>query len=146
MTGLEILTATTQGCGIAYFIFADGELSAARAIEVEAYLDREPRLRDEVRRLQELQHLVRSMERSGELHRAIEFLPDDEGFAERRKQGLGLTRPELAILVSYSKIVLNTQLLESDVPEDPYLSAELERLQRQLERLKDDTSDEERTA
>lgn len=27
MTGLEILTATTQGCGIAYFIFADGELS-----------------------------------------------------------------------------------------------------------------------
>ncbi len=79
------------------------------------------------RRLPELQHLVRSMERSGELNRAIEFLPDDESFSERRKQGLGLTRPELSILISYGKIVLNNQLLQSDVPEDPYLSAELER-------------------
>ena len=79
------------------------------------------------RRLTELQSLVRSMERSGELNRAIEFLPDDEGFTERRKLSLGLTRPELATLLSYSKIVLNNQLIESDVPEDPYLSAELER-------------------
>ena len=79
------------------------------------------------RRLTELQSLVRSMERSGELNRAIEFLPDEEGFAERRKAGQGLTRPELAILVSYSKIVLNNQLIESDVPEDPYFSAELDR-------------------
>ena len=80
-----------------------------------------------VRRLPELQHLVRSMERSGELNRGIEYLPDEEGFSERRKQGKGLTRPELAILVSYSKIVLKQQLLVSDVPEDPYLSAELVR-------------------
>jgi acetolactate synthase-1/2/3 large subunit len=27
MTGLEILTATTQGAGVAYFVFSDGELS-----------------------------------------------------------------------------------------------------------------------
>ena len=79
------------------------------------------------RRLTELQQLVRTLERSGELNRAIEFLPDDEGIAERRKQGLGLTRPELAVLLSYSKIRLNNQLLESNVPEDPYLSSELER-------------------
>ena len=79
------------------------------------------------RRLQELQHLVRRLERSGDLNRGIEFLPDEEGFVERRKAGLGLTRPELAVLLSYSKIWLNNQLLDSDVPEDRYLSAELER-------------------
>ena len=40
---------------------------------------------------------------------------------------MGLTRPELSILLAYSKIWLNSHLLASDVPEDPYLSAELAR-------------------
>src|SRR6202030_1463401 len=78
-------------------------------------------------RLQEFQHLIRSLERSGELNRTLEFLPADDELAERRKNGAGLTRPELAILLAYSKIWLNNHLLASDVPEDPYLSAELER-------------------
>jgi glutamate dehydrogenase len=78
-------------------------------------------------RLAEHQHLIRSLERSGELNRTIEFLPDDEELAERRKRGVGLTRPELAVVLSYSKIWLSHHLLASDVPEDPYLSNELER-------------------
>ncbi|MGA7537662.1 MAG: NAD-glutamate dehydrogenase domain-containing protein, partial [Steroidobacteraceae bacterium] len=78
-------------------------------------------------RLAEFQHLIRSLERSGELNRALEFLPTDDELAERRKAGGGLTRPELAILLAYSKIWLNNHLLDSDVPEDPYLSSELER-------------------
>ena len=78
-------------------------------------------------RAQEFQHLIRSLERSGELNRALEFLPSDDELTERRKRGLGLTRPELAILLAYSKIWLNNHLLSSDVPEDPYLSAELVR-------------------
>jgi len=78
-------------------------------------------------RLSEFQHLIRSLERSGELNRALEFLPTDDELAERRKAGAGLSRPELAILLAYSKIWLNNHLLDSDVPEDPYLSAELER-------------------
>jgi glutamate dehydrogenase len=78
-------------------------------------------------RLPEFQHLIRALERSGELNRALEFLPTDEELAERRKSGAGLTRPELAILLAYSKIWLNNHLLASDVPEDPYLSTELER-------------------
>ncbi|MCP5328876.1 MAG: NAD-glutamate dehydrogenase [Sinobacteraceae bacterium] len=77
--------------------------------------------------LLELQHVTRLLEREGLLDRKVEFLPDDEAFAERHKRGLGLTRPELAVLLSYSKISLNQQLIESDVPEDPYLSQELER-------------------
>ena len=78
-------------------------------------------------RLPEFQHLIRSLERSGELNRTLEFLPSDDELAERRKSGIGLTRPELAILLAYSKIWLNGHLLASDVPEDPYLSAELVR-------------------
>jgi len=82
---------------------------------------------DGARRLPEFQHLVRVLERGGELDRAVEFLPDDEGFSARQQQGRGLTRPELAVLLSYSKIALNRALSASDAPEDPYLSRELER-------------------
>ncbi len=80
-----------------------------------------------VSRLPEHQHLIRQLEHSGDLNRRIEFLPDDETLAERHKQLRGLTRPELAVLLSYSKIWLSHHLVESDVPEDPYLSQELER-------------------
>jgi glutamate dehydrogenase len=78
-------------------------------------------------RLPEYQHLIRTLERSGDLNRALEFLPTDDELADRRKRGVGLSRPELAILLAYSKIWLTNHLLDSDVPEDPYLSNELVR-------------------
>jgi len=78
-------------------------------------------------RLPELQALIRSLERNGELDRALEYLPDDETLALRRKQGLALTRPELAVVLAYSKISLNRQLLATDLPEDPYFAQELAR-------------------
>jgi glutamate dehydrogenase len=78
-------------------------------------------------RLPEFQHLIRTLERSGDLNRALEFLPADDELADRRKRGVGLSRPELSILLAYSKIWLTNHLLASDVPEDPYLSNELER-------------------
>ena len=78
-------------------------------------------------RLPEYQHLIRTLERSGDLNRALEFLPADDELADRRKRGAGLTRPELSILLAYSKIWLTNHLLASDVPEDPYLSSELVR-------------------
>ncbi len=80
-----------------------------------------------VSRLGSKQHFIRTLESQGLLDRGIEFLPSDAEFAERKARGLGLTRPELSILLSYSKIVLFQQLLDSDVPEDPYLSKELRR-------------------
>jgi len=80
-----------------------------------------------VARLGAEQHFVRTLETQGLLDRQIEFLPSDAEFAERKARGLGLTRPELSILLSYSKIVLFQQLLGSDVPEDPYLARELVR-------------------
>ncbi|GAB2520040.1 NAD-glutamate dehydrogenase [Lysobacter humi (ex Lee et al. 2017)] len=80
-----------------------------------------------VSRLGSKQHFIRTLESQGLLDRQIEFLPSDAEFAERKARGQGLTRPELSVLLSYSKLVLFPQLVQSDVPEDPYLSKELVR-------------------
>ena len=80
-----------------------------------------------VSRLGSKQHFIRTLESQGLLDRQIEYLPSDTEIAERKARGQGLTRPELAVLLSYSKIVVFNQLLDSDVPEDPFLSAELQR-------------------
>ena len=76
-------------------------------------------------RINEHAHLIRVLERQGDLKRELEFLPDDESIKERRKSGKGFTRPELAILLAYAKNDVYSALLASDVPEDEYLSLEL---------------------
>ena len=78
-------------------------------------------------RLGSKMHFIATLEAQGLLDRQIEFLPTDAQIAERKLRGQGLTRPELSILLSYAKLVAYPQLLESDVPEDPYLSKELVR-------------------
>ncbi|HVX92180.1 MAG TPA: NAD-glutamate dehydrogenase [Xanthobacteraceae bacterium] len=73
------------------------------------------------------QRLMQTLEARGLLDRAVEFLPDDMEIAERRRRGQPLTRPELAVLLSYAKLALHGDLLASRVPDDAYLSRELER-------------------
>jgi glutamate dehydrogenase len=73
------------------------------------------------------ERFMRGLESARKLDRELEALPDDEEVAERKRDHRGLTRPELAALLAYSKIDLYAELIDSDVPEDPYLSAELER-------------------
>ena len=70
---------------------------------------------------------MRELESAGRLDRALEALPDAETVADRRTANLGLTQPELAVILAYSKITLYAALLDSDLPEDPALGAELER-------------------
>ncbi|WP_026121575.1 NAD-glutamate dehydrogenase [Paraburkholderia kururiensis] len=65
---------------------------------------------------------MRALERIGRLNRAIEFLPNDEEIAEREAAKQGLTTPERAVLLAYSKMWLYDELLESDVPEDPLVA------------------------
>ena len=67
------------------------------------------------------------LEKAGRLSRAIEFLPSDEQIAERRAQGLGLTSPEHAVLLAYSKIWLYDELLASPLPDDPWVATALQR-------------------
>ena len=65
---------------------------------------------------------MRSLERAGRLKRKIEFLPTDDEIAERQAAKQGLTSPERAVLLAYSKMWLYDELLDSDVPEDPLVA------------------------
>jgi glutamate dehydrogenase len=71
--------------------------------------------------------LMQTLEAAGELDRAVEFLPDDLEIAERRRRSQALTRPELSVLLAYAKLSLNHALVQSSVPDDPYLGRELGR-------------------
>jgi len=73
------------------------------------------------------QRLMQTLETAGELDRGVEFLPDDKEIAERRRRSQALTRPELSVLLAYAKLSLSHDLLESNVPDDPYLGRELGR-------------------
>lgn len=77
-------------------------------------------------RIAEYKRLMGDLEGRGKLDRAIEFLPTEEQLAERIAEGHGLTRPELSVLISYSKIDLKEQLLGSLVPDDDYLTRDME--------------------
>lgn len=74
----------------------------------------------------EYRRLIGALEAEGLLDRALEFLPSDEALDERAAQGKGLTRAELSVLISYSKIDLKEALLQSRVPDDAYLAREME--------------------
>jgi glutamate dehydrogenase len=70
--------------------------------------------------------LIRRLEQVADLNRKIEFLPDEESLEERKVDHKGLLAPELAVVMAYCKIRLYADLLDSDVPEDPYLGRDLE--------------------
>jgi glutamate dehydrogenase len=73
------------------------------------------------------QRLIQTLEKRGHLDRAVEYLPDDAQLAERRRRSEPFTRPELSVLLAYAKLTLDEDLLESAVPDDPYLARELGR-------------------
>ncbi len=74
-----------------------------------------------------LQRMIQTLEARGLLDRAVEYLPDDMALDERRRRVQPFTRPELAVLLAYAKLSLYDDLLESSVPDDPYLARELGR-------------------
>ncbi|ACB34949.1 NAD-glutamate dehydrogenase [Leptothrix cholodnii SP-6] len=69
--------------------------------------------------------LMQFLERAGRLDRSIEFLPSAEEIAERKLARQGLTSPERAVLLAYSKMWLYDEILASDLPEEPYVAAML---------------------
>ncbi|WP_301801007.1 NAD-glutamate dehydrogenase [Nocardioides sp. ChNu-153] len=68
---------------------------------------------------------MRRLEAEGHLDRRLEDLPSSGEVRRRLEAGQGLTLPELAVLLSWTKIVLADELLASDLPDDPYLRGEL---------------------
>ncbi|MBA2648383.1 MAG: NAD-glutamate dehydrogenase [Legionella sp.] len=72
------------------------------------------------------QAYLKALEGSANLDRAAESLPDDKKLLERKTAEKGLTRPELAIIMSYTKIYITNELLKSTLPDDSYLNSMLE--------------------
>ncbi len=66
--------------------------------------------------------LLADLERAGRLDRALEFLPGEEECSERSAAGVGLTSPELAVLMAYVKIGLEEDILASALPDDGWCS------------------------
>ncbi|TDD05137.1 NAD-glutamate dehydrogenase [Nonomuraea diastatica] len=66
---------------------------------------------------------LRRLEREGLINRELEFLPSDKQLAERRQARLGLTAPEFAVLLAYTKLTVDAEVLASDLPDDPYLAS-----------------------
>ncbi|MER6030556.1 NAD-glutamate dehydrogenase [Streptomyces sp. NPDC001851] len=67
------------------------------------------------------QRFLRHLVREGHLDRALEFLPTDRQIRERLTQGQGLTSPETAVVLAYTKITVAEELLATSLPDDPYL-------------------------
>ena len=69
--------------------------------------------------------LMDRLEREGLLNREIEFLPNTEEMAQRAREGRGLARPEIAVLLSYAKMSLTEHLRRSSLPDDPHFVDDL---------------------
>lgn len=55
----------------------------------------------------------------GPLDKEVEFLPDPKAVQERMRAGIGFTRPELAIILAYTKMGIYRRILETDFPDEP---------------------------
>lgn len=69
--------------------------------------------------------MLDKLEAIGLLNRTVEFLPDDAALQARQKARLGLTRPELAVLLAYSKIWLYEKLINTGLPTEAILANDL---------------------
>ncbi|MBT2394035.1 NAD-glutamate dehydrogenase [Streptomyces sp. ISL-1] len=67
------------------------------------------------------QRFIRRLERDGALDRGLEFLPTDRQIRELLNAGKGLSQPELAVLLAYTKITVADELIRTPLPDDPYL-------------------------
>ena len=75
--------------------------------------------------LGEQSHFLNTLEKSGLLNREIEFLPSKKELDKRQTEKVGLTRPELCVMLSYSKMNIYTSLLASDLVKDEYFKDDL---------------------
>ena len=76
----------------------------------------------------EYQRFMAWLEDRGKLDRELEFLPSDEQLNDRISRGQPIwTRPELSVLICYSKVMLKEALLEANLLEDPLLAQSVSR-------------------
>ncbi|MDF1529844.1 MAG: NAD-glutamate dehydrogenase, partial [Sedimenticola sp.] len=76
-------------------------------------------------RLNEHARFIDYLENEGRINRELEYLPSKKAIAERQAANRGLTNPEVAVLLAYSKMTYFDALIHSDIPDDPFLETEL---------------------
>lgn len=69
--------------------------------------------------------LIKELEKQNLLNSEVEFLPNKAELSRRFIAREGMTRPELAILLSYSKMSLDFNLTQSNLTDDEYYKNDL---------------------
>ncbi len=103
----EILEQLTDE--VATFVLADN-FSQSRAVSLDVL-----RVKESV---DDFRELMVGLEREKLLDRSAEGLPTWEALSDRLDKGKTLTRPELAVLLSYAKIFAIRETLASSLPDD----------------------------
>ncbi|WP_420855043.1 NAD-glutamate dehydrogenase domain-containing protein [Rhodococcus pseudokoreensis] len=71
------------------------------------------------------ERLIDNLEHNNGINRVTEVLPTKKELVSRTQAGLGLTRPEIAVLLAQSKNVVQADLLHSSVPDEPVFATAL---------------------
>jgi glutamate dehydrogenase len=111
----ELLATMTDDVAAAVLTDVDRQVSALTAEVVAS-----PRL------LEAYESLMADLVEAGRLDREVEALPDSAEMARRGEAGAGLARPELCVLLGYSKVDHVARLLGSDLPDEPWLRTALD--------------------
>ncbi|MEO6093196.1 MAG: NAD-glutamate dehydrogenase domain-containing protein [Novosphingobium sp.] len=69
--------------------------------------------------------LIEQLEQSGQIDRRGDGLADTAALTRRGLDGAGLTRPEIAVVLSSTKLALKASLSRDPLPDDPMFTAEL---------------------
>jgi len=116
MDGRNALQQECAGDVVAHVLYDNYQQAQILSQEVEL----------SAQRIEAYEDLMQQLEAGdGELERDVEFLPSSEEMAERRSAGEGLVRPELAVLLAYAKRSIFAALVDSDLPDSPYLAVDL---------------------
>ncbi len=69
--------------------------------------------------------LLKELQRNAGLDSVVEYLPDGDEISLRVNAKQGFTRPELAVLMAYTKICIKKQLLKSTIPDEKFVINDL---------------------
>lgn len=78
-------------------------------------------------RLKDYRHLIQHLEETIDLNRSVEALPDEQELQDRIRAGESMTRPELAVLLSYTKMDLYNHARQEPWPEPTVIEPFIER-------------------
>jgi glutamate dehydrogenase len=77
--------------------------------------------------LESQSRVMQRLEKRKLLNRKVEYLPSAQEMDDRKQAGKGLTRPEISVLLAYSKMAVYQDLLDSALPDESYLRKDLYR-------------------